>query len=145
MAVIICTYGGGASNYLSTEILDYFLSSGPYYVSCNSADPGVDNTTALGNEAFTGTRPQVTWTVASARRIYNLTDMIVSPSGSVTHWSLWDSATVGAGNLIASGELDRIYTANFTLRPYDLGISLDPYDTRLKEVHPYDYTPTFTV
>ena len=105
---------GSISNYLENELLDHVFKVGAFTVPTNlavslhTADPTDAGTGAECANANNYARVVCnTWDAASSRAIAN-TGAITFPEasgawGTVTHWGIWDSATYGAGNLIAHG------------------------------------------
>ena len=107
---------GSVSDYLETEMLKHVLGQGPFthpdqYMSLSEADILDDGS---GNDEHSGdnySRPQVTAWDSAAGRLTANTSIISFPTasgtwgvGDMTHWGIWDAATVG--NLLAHGALD---------------------------------------
>jgi hypothetical protein len=106
---------GTFSNYLENKWLDHLLST-PFAVpttvalALHTADPGEDasgaEVTDANNYARVSCKAQFA-TAAATRIISNDGDITFNTAsgswGTVTHWALWDSASHGAGNMLAYG------------------------------------------
>lgn len=105
---------GSLSNYLETKLMDHVFKTLAYTpatnlcVSLHTADPTDAGTGAEVANANAYARViQNVWNAASARLADN-NGAITFPQatgawGTVTHWAIWDSATWGAGNMLAYG------------------------------------------
>jgi hypothetical protein len=104
---------GSLSDYAENALLDHVLGTTPFsvptiYIGLSIADPLDD---ASGNDEPVGngyTRvAHAAWDAATARAIENTgTCTFPTASGSwgeLTHWTIWDAATVG--NMLAHGSL----------------------------------------
>lgn len=106
---------GSLSNFAELELLDHVFNAAysppaAVYLALCTADPTDAGTGASMNEvANTGSyaRTAITFGAASARRITQ-NALVTFPQatgawGTVTHWAIVDSATHGAGNMLAYG------------------------------------------
>ena len=106
---------GSFSNYAENKILDHlaataYTSVATVYLALATADPTDAGTGASMNEcANSGSyaRTAITFGAASSRRVTQ-SGAVTFPTatgswGTVTHWGILDSATHGAGNLLAYG------------------------------------------
>lgn len=111
---------GSFSNYAEVEILDHVVGKTSFtmpiaYVTLATADPTDAGTGASHNEcANTNAYARVTtsgadWNAAAAGAIDNANDITFPEAtgswGTVTHFTICDSGTYGAGNMIAHGAL----------------------------------------
>jgi len=118
------------SNYAENKILDHvggtsWTAPTTVYIKLHTADPGEDGTTAAATEA---TRKAVTWAAAasgSKASSATMTWTSVSTTETYTHWSAWDSLTVG--NCLWTGALSSsaAVTAGDTFNITTLTLSLD--------------------
>ena len=130
---------GSFADFWEDEILDHIFNKGAYtaptiYVGLSTADPLDD---ASGNaEPGSGSYARVStaagdWNAASSGTIDNLNPVDFPTAtgswGTITHFTLWDAATVGNmlahGSLGASKAIDTDDTASFAAG--DLDVSLD--------------------
>lgn len=108
---------GSLSNFAELELLDHVFNAAysppaAVYLALCTADPTDAGTGASMNEvANSGSyaRTAITFGAASARRITQ-NALVTFPQasgswGTVTHWAIVDSATYGAGNMLAYGAL----------------------------------------
>lgn len=109
---------GSLTNYGEIALLKHFTKETAYspaatlYLALATADPGETATGASMNEvANSGSyaRIAIAFGAAASRRItQNATSTFAAASGSwgtITHWAIVDSATYGAGNVLAYGAL----------------------------------------
>lgn len=111
---------GSFSDFLENEILDHITGKGAYssptvYIALCTADPTDAGTGANMNEVANSnayarvTTSAATWDAASSGATANaaaITFTAASGSwGTITHFALVDSATHGAGNMLAHGSL----------------------------------------
>lgn len=109
---------GSITDFLENELLDHALNNATYtaptniYLALATADPTDAATGASMNEvANSGSyaRTEITVGVASSRRVTQDADVDFPQAsgswGTVTHWAITDSATHGAGNVLAHGAL----------------------------------------
>lgn len=97
-------------------------------IQLHTADPGAAGTTAVANA---GRRQSITWAASSGGIKANSNTVLfanVAGPGTqdYTHWTLWDSLTVGAGNCWGSGPVvaNPIPQGNdFTLDPGDIKLT----------------------
>lgn len=98
-----------ASNYLENKILDHTLGTTTYtkptiYISLHTADP---TETGTGTEASGGSyaRQTAAFNAASAGSATNtaLIQFSNMPTGTFTHFGIWDALT--AGNMLYYGPL----------------------------------------
>ena len=106
---------GSLSNYAELKLLDHVFNTAytpatTIYLGLATADPGETATGASANEvANSGSyaRTAITFGSAASRRsTQNATVTFPQATGSwgtVTHWFIVDSATYGAGNVLAYG------------------------------------------
>lgn len=118
------------SNFLEDTLLDHVFGDVPYtpptniYVQLHTGDPGEDCT---ANPAGETTRVEVTFGVPSDGVVVNDAEVLfteMSTTETITHFSLWDAATLGnplgAGALnspvaVAAGEDARFAVAALTV------------------------------
>jgi len=107
---------GSFANFWEQEVLDHIFNKGPYtaptiYVGLSTADPLDD---ASGNaEPAGGAYARVStaagdWNAATVAGLIDNLNTIDFPTatgswGTITHFTLWDAATVG--NMLAHGSL----------------------------------------
>mgnify|MGYP001004225249 CR=1 FL=1 len=109
---------GSITNYLETKLLDHTLNGVTYtpaatlYLALCTADPTDAATGASMNEvADSGAyaRKAIAFGAAASRAIANNAqvsfDQATGSWGTVTHFAIVDSATHGAGNVLATGAL----------------------------------------
>ena len=106
---------GSLSNFSENELLDHVFNAAytaptTIYLALCTADPTDAGTGASMNEvANSGSyaRKAITFGAASSRRVTQNADVTFDQStgawGTVTHWAIVDSATYGAGNMLAHG------------------------------------------
>lgn len=106
---------GSITNYLENELLDHvfnaaYTPASTIYLALATADPTDSATGASMNEvANTGAyaRKAITFGAASSRAVTQNADVEFDQAsgswGSVSHWAIVDSATYGAGNVLAHG------------------------------------------
>jgi hypothetical protein len=107
---------GSISDYLENKLALHIFTATGYtpaatvYVGLATADPTDAATGASCNEVSnTGnySRKAITFSAASARRVTQSADVtfdtLNGSPGTATHWFIADSATYGAGNVLASG------------------------------------------
>lgn len=114
---------GSLSNYAENELLDHSLGTAyspvaTVYLALCTGDPTDAGTGASMSEAANSggyARKAITFGAASSRRVTQsgtvTFDQASGSWGTVSHWALVDSATHGAGNMLAYGAL----TANKTV------------------------------
>lgn len=105
------------SNYGENALMGHLFGSSytapaTVYLALATADPGEAATGASMNEVANSggyARKAITFGAASAKRVtQNATvtfDQATGNWGTVTHWAILDSATYGAGNVLAYGAL----------------------------------------
>lgn len=107
---------GTFANYLENKWLDHVLEGSAFTVptvvalALHTSDPGETGATAecanSNNYARKSCKAQFA-TAAATRIISNDGDIVFNQAsgswGTVSHWSLWDNATYGAGNCLAYG------------------------------------------
>jgi hypothetical protein len=109
---------GSITDFLETELLDHVFNNAAYtaptnlYLALCTADPTDAATGASMNEvANSGSyaRTAITFGNAASRRVTQDADVDFPAAtgswGTVTHWAIADSATHGAGNVLAHGAL----------------------------------------
>ena len=109
---------GSITDFLELELLDHTLNNAAYtppttlYLALATADPTDAATGASMNEvANSGSyaRTAITFGAESSRRVTQDADVDFPQAtgswGTVTHWAVVDSATHGAGNVLAHGAL----------------------------------------
>lgn len=106
---------GSLSNYLENELLDHILGTSytaatTIYLALATADPTDAGTGASMNECANSgayARQAITFGAAASRVVtQNATVTFPQATGSwgtVSHWAIVDSATHGAGNMLAHG------------------------------------------
>lgn len=106
---------GSISNYSELELLDHLFNAAytpasTVYLALCTADPTDAGTGASMNEvANSGSyvRKAVTYGAAASRRVTQsgtvTYDAATGSWGTVSHWAIVDSATHGAGNMLAHG------------------------------------------
>ena len=115
------------STYLQNALLNGTLKNSAYspsttvYVGLHSANPTASTSTALSNEISGNAyvREAAAWGTASGGSVSTnatITWPQASPSGwgTVSYISIWDSSTLGAGNLLYFGALASSITVNAT-------------------------------
>lgn len=106
---------GSLSNYLENKILDHVLKVAAYTpptniaISLHTADPTDAGSGAeVTNENNYARVICNVWDAASGRASANTNVITFNQAsglwGTVTHFALWDSATYGAGNMLAHGQ-----------------------------------------
>lgn len=128
----------GFSNFLENELLDHvfggaaYTAPGTIYMGLNTADPGETGANELS--ATNGyARVAVAFGTSSSGTISNTAAETWTASGGnwtpVTHFSLWDNATVGAGNNLFNGTLGGTYTvtdgSTLTFAIGDIDLTVD--------------------
>ena len=126
-----------ASNYLENAIVNHLTLGGSAFslpsvnaLQFHTADPGEDCTASVFGD---NRRTALTFgSAASARAISNTAQSqlaTLTAGGTVTHWSVWDSATAGAGNPLYYGALtsSRVVTVSddLTIPIGEVDLSLD--------------------
>ena len=108
---------GSLSDYAENELLDHLFNAAytpvaTLYLGLCTADPTDAATGAACNEAADANgyaRKAITFGAAAARKISqsgNITfDVATGAWGDLTHWVIVDSATHGAGNVLAHGSI----------------------------------------
>ena len=103
----------GLSDYAELKLLDHLLGTTTYtkptavYVKLHTADPGE----AGANNAFGDTtRKAVTFAAAASGAAAATGTPVctwspISASGTITHWSLWDTVGPTGGNCLLTGAL----------------------------------------
>lgn len=107
---------GSLTDYAENKLLDHLFNaaytspSAVYLVLC-TADPTDSATGASCNEVANANgyaRTAISFGAAASRRITQDAQVnfqqATGPLGTITHWALADSATYGAGNILAYGE-----------------------------------------
>lgn len=114
---------GSLSNYGEQAMLKHLITETAYtpgtvYLGFSTADPGEAATGASASEVADSngyTRKAITFGAAASRRITQSGAVVMDEAtgswGTVTHWFLADSATHGAGNVLASGQ----FTSSFAV------------------------------
>lgn len=125
------------ANYLETALLDHVLGGTTYtqpsnvYALLHTADPGEDCSTAVAGE--NAKSAAITWAAASAGSKATSADITwssVSTTETISHVSIWDSATAGAvGNPLFYGDLTSPVSLtagdDFTIPSGSLTVALD--------------------
>jgi len=120
-----------ASNYLEEKLGSVLLRTQAAYkpaaiaISLHTADPTDVTATAAANEVANSgsyarvavTQSDANWNAPTTDGVFSNINAITFPSptgswGVVTHFAIWDSATYGGGNLLASGALGTSKTIN---------------------------------
>lgn len=109
---------GSLSNFAETELLDHTINGNAYtpvatvYIALATADPTDAGTGASMNEVANSNgyaRIACAFGAASSRTVSNSGTLTFSAAtgswGTVTHFAILDSATHGAGNMLAHGAL----------------------------------------
>lgn len=109
---------GSLSDFSESALMNHVFSSSAYtpaatvYLALCTADPTDAGTGASMNEVGNSnnyTRKAITFGAASARRVTQSADVEFDQAsgswGTVTHYAIVDSATHGAGNMLAHGAL----------------------------------------
>lgn len=109
---------GSLSNYAENALLNHVTTNSAYtsvatvYLALATADPTDAATGASMNEvANSGSyaRKAITFGAAASRRVTQSGDVTFDAAtgswGTITHWAILDSATHGAGNVLAYGAL----------------------------------------
>lgn len=119
------------ANYLEDKLLDTLraqsFSVAGTYIKLHIGDPGEDCTS---NPAAVTTRVQVTWNAASGGSIGSSNSpqwTNYAATETVSHISIWDTSTHGAGNALWYGQLSASKTMQTgdTLTLTSLTLSLD--------------------
>ena len=120
-----------ASDYLEVQIGKVLLCTQTAWkpsaiaISLHTADPTDVTSTAAANEVANSggyarvavTQQDSNWNIPTTSGAFSNANSIAFPSptgnwGVITHFAIWDSATYGAGNLLASGALTQSKTVN---------------------------------
>lgn len=113
------------ANALLNALRGTSYSVAAVYVKLHVGDPGAAGTT---NPSAVTTRNQLTWAAASGGSVAlsSLASYSMTTTETITHLSIWDSAT--AGNLICTGSLasPKGVSNGDTLTFTSLGASLSP-------------------
>jgi hypothetical protein len=108
---------GSLSDYAENALLQHifntaYTSVATIYVALCTADPTDVATGASMSEVANAngyTRKAITFGAAATRRVIQNAlvtfDPATGPWGTITHWTIVDSATYGAGNVLAHGSL----------------------------------------
>jgi hypothetical protein len=121
------------SNYAELKILEHTTGKTAWtmpttvYVQLHTADGGEAGTTSVASNTV---RQSAAWSTASAGAIATsatITWTSVSATETYSHWSLWDTATAGAGNCLWTGALSSsaAVTTGDTFQITSLTLSLD--------------------
>lgn len=106
---------GSITNFLENELLDHIFNvaytpAATLYVALATADPTDSATGASMNEVANSgayARKAITFAAASSRAVAQNAvvtfDQATGAWGTVSHWAIVDSATHGAGNVLAAG------------------------------------------
>ena len=112
---------GSLSDYSENELLDHIFNAAytaptTIYLALATADPTDAGTGASMNECANSNsyaRTAITFGAAASRRVTQNADVDFPQAtgswGTVTHWGIVDSATHGAGNLLAHGAFTTSY------------------------------------
>lgn len=108
---------GSLSDYAENKMVDHglgtaYTSVATIYLALCTADPTDAGTGASMNEVANSgsyTRKAISFGAAASRRVTQSAtvtfDRATGSWGTVTHWALVDSATYGAGNMLAHGSV----------------------------------------
>lgn len=110
-------WAGSLSDYAEDKLLDHTFENTAYtpaatvYLALATTDPTDAGTGAtIAEPSYTGyARKAITFGAASSRQVAQSGDVsfdaCTAGSATVTHWAILDSATTGAGNMLAHGAL----------------------------------------
>jgi hypothetical protein len=114
---------GSLSDFAENELLDHFANAAytaptTIYMALCTADPTDAGTGASMNEtadANAYARTAITFGAAAVRRVTQDADVSFPEStgtygAAITHWAIVDSATHGAGNMLAHGAFNASFT-----------------------------------
>lgn len=120
-----------ASDYIEVQLGKLLLCTlasykpGAIAISLHTADPTDVTATAAANEVANSgsyarvaiTQADANWNIPTTSGSFTNANTVTFPAptgnwGVVTHFAIWDSATYGAGNLLASGALSASKTIN---------------------------------
>lgn len=114
---------GGLSDYSKNELLDHlfnaaYSAAATVYLALCTADPTDAGTGASMNESAGSangySRKAISFAAASSRKVVQSGavsfDAATGSWGTLTHWAIVDSATIGAGNMLAHGEFSSSFT-----------------------------------